>query len=346
VAIDDARRPLDRVVAHLGRVRVGTIRVGDEVEAAVDAGRRRQITRHHTATHLLNKALEELLGQRNLQRGSWVGPDHTTFDFPFDRPLTPDELERLTARINDEVRAALPLEVRVLPYDEAIATGATHLFDERYGDTVRVVCFGTWSCEFCGGTHCATTADVAPVLILSESSIGQGLRRIDMVVGKAAENVIRMQQSELQELTRDLSVAPDQVSARVAALQRELRDDRRQMDRLRDEVRQAHVRGGSGDIKRRDARIPLVLEHVPADGMDDLRGYADRYLEALGGSGVVGVANDVNFVIKISRNLADRYDATKLVRLVGRGGGRPELAQGRLGKPAEDALRDLEEALR
>jgi alanyl-tRNA synthetase len=347
VVVDDTKRPFDGVIAHLGRVTVGGLRVGDRVQVAVDAGRRRQIMRHHSATHVLNRALEEVLGRRGLQRGSWVGPDHATFDFPLDRPLTKDELDRLGERISEQVRAALPMHTKVLPFEEAVATGATHLFEEKYGEHVRVVCFGEWSCEFCGGTHCATTAEVGTTLISSESSIGQGLRRIDFLVGELADRLVRRRWGEMNELSRSLGVRPDQLGGRVEGLRQELKETHREVERLRDELRQAYVGGGQrANTKAREARVPLVLEQVPAVGMDDLRGWADRYLEALGGTGVVGVVNEVNFVIKVSRNLSGEYDATRLASFVGRGGGRPELAQGKLGKTALQAFQDLEEAMR
>jgi alanyl-tRNA synthetase len=345
VLVEDTQRPLEGVVTHLGRVRIGAIQIGDRVIAAVDGPRRRQIMRHHTATHLLNRSLEELLGRRNLQRGSWVGPDHTTFDFPLDRALTPQELEGLADRVNAQVRAALPLSTRILPYQEAAATGATHLFDEKYGDRVRVVCFGDWSCEFCGGTHVDTSADVGLALITSESSIGSGLRRIDLTVGESADRLVRRQTVVLNEVARSLGVPPEQVPARVADLRREVREAQREIERLRDEVRTAHVRGSNGGPRRRRASVPLILEQVPAGGRDDLRGWADRYLEALGGSGVVAVADEANFAIKVSRDLSAAHPARDLAPLLGRGGGSPEFAQGRLTKPAADAFNEVEASL-
>jgi alanyl-tRNA synthetase len=349
VLVEDTQRPLEGVITHLGRVRIGVVRVGDRVVAAVDAPRRRQIMRHHTATHLLNRALEEVLGRRGLQRGSWVGSDHTTFDFPLDRALTSEELERLADRVNAQVRAALPLNVRVLPYQEAVATGATHLFEEKYGDRVRVVCLGDWSCEFCGGTHVETTADVGLAVITSESSIGQGLRRIDLTVGESADRLVRRQMAVLAEVARELGAPSEQVRQRVADLRRSLRDAEREVERLRDEVRVARVRGGGGGTnggpKRRPASVPLILEQVPAGDARDLRGWADRYLEALGGSGVVAVANESNFVIKVSRDLAARHPARDLVPLLGAGGGKDELAQGRLTKSVADAFNEVEASL-
>ena len=346
VIVDDTQQPREGVVAHIGRVGVGQLRVGDQVVAVVDAHRRRQIMRHHTATHLLNRALEELLGRPNLQRGSWVGPDRTTFDFPLDRGLTAEELDRLAARINEQVRAALPLTARVLPIDEARATGATHLFEEKYGDLVRVVCIGDWSCEFCGGTHVGTSADVGLALIVSEFSIGLGVRRIEMVVGEAAEKLVRRQLTALTEMARTLGVQSNEVGSRVAELRRELKEANREIESLRDQLRLAHVRGSNGGPRRRQARVPLIAQEVPAGSQNDLRGYADRYLEALGGSGVVAVANDSNFVIKVSRDLAREHPANELVPMLGQGGGKAELAQGRLTKPAVQAFNELEASLK
>ena len=345
VVVEDTQRPLEGVVTHLGRVRIGAIAVGDRVVAAVDGPRRRQVMRHHTATHLLNRALEELLDRRNLQRGSWVGPERTTFDFPLDRALTATELERLADRVNAQVRAALPLSTRVLPYHEAAATGATHLFEEKYGDRVRVVCFGDWGCEFCGGTHVETSADVGQALITSESSIGSGLRRIDMTVGESADRLVRRQMGVLADVARGLGVPAEQVADRVADIRRDLREAEREIERLRDEVRVAHVRGSNGGPRRRQARVPLILEQVPAGDRGDLRGWADRYLEALGGSGVVAVADRDNFVVKVSRDLSAAHPARDLAPLLGRGGGSPELAQGRLTKSPAEAFNEVEASL-
>ena len=344
--VEDTKRPYEGVNAHLGRVRVGVLRVGDSVLASVDAERRHQIMRHHTATHLLNKALEELTGERNLQRGSWVGPDHTTFDFPYPRALTDEEVWRLQERVNEQVRAALPLHAQVLHYEHAVATGATHLFEEKYGDQVRVVCFGDWTCEFCGGTHVGNSADVGVAVITSEQSIGQGLRRLDLTAGEAADALIHRRLGQLAGLARTLGVPVEQVEARVGELRRELRESERQVERLRDELRSAHLRGAQEGPRRREAALPLVLEEVPADGPGDLRSWADRYLEFLGGSGVVVVASGDSFVVKVSRDLAEAHPATALAPLLGRGGGRPEMAQGRLTKPPAEAFELVEAALK
>jgi alanyl-tRNA synthetase len=168
-----------------------------------------------------------------------------------------------------------------------------------------------------------------------------------MTAGGAAERLIQRRLAELGQVAGTLGVAPDAVVERVIGLRRELREAERQVERLRDEVRIASVRGSrNGGPARRDAKVPLILETVEADGMNDLRGWADRYLEVLGGSGVVGVANQAIFAIKVSRDLAAEHPAKRLARLLGEGGGSDEMAQGRLTKPPLEAFQELEASLK
>src|SRR5579859_5413575 len=188
--VEDTQKPADGVIAHIGTVTTGEVKVGETSTASVDSRRRHAIARHHSATHLLHKALRETLGENVVQKGSWVGPDHTTFDIPLNRAMTKEELARVNARVMEKVREALSFQEEIKPYREAVAQGAMHLFEEKYGDTVRVVCFGDWTCELCGGTHVENTADVGTVLIVSESSVGAGLRRLDLVAGEAAEALV------------------------------------------------------------------------------------------------------------------------------------------------------------
>lgn len=346
VRVEDVQRPAEGVSAHLGVVATGSVRLGDQVTARVDVPRRRRIARHHSATHLLHKALREVLGEGAVQRGSWVGPDHTTFDFALPRAMTADELRTVGRRVNEQVRAALPFHESIKPYREAVAEGAMHLFEEKYGDTVRVVCFGDWTCELCGGTHVESSAEVGATVILSESSIGAGLRRIDLAAGEAADDLVAERLGTLGELARALGVPPDDVPARVAELRGHLRQAERRIERLQDDLRVAQVQGGGG-VRRLEARVPLGVGAVAAEGIDDLRGYADRFLEAIGGRGVVAVTGGGNFVIKVSRDLAaDGVDANALKASFGQGGGQAWLVQGKLTAEPEQAFTALQEALR
>src|SRR5438552_2232509 len=339
VRVEDTQKPADRVIAHLGTVVTGEIRVGDTASAAVDAARRAEIARHHSATHLLHKALRDTLGDQVVQKGSWVGPDHTTFDIPLSRPMTREEISNVNRRVMEKVREALPFQEEIKPYREAVAQGAMHLFEEKYGDTVRVVCFGDWTCELCGGTHVKNSADVGPALILSESSIGSGLRRIDMVVGTAADELVRSDRDLLTELARSFNVSPDQLPSRIEAVRGQLREAERERERLRrDRI------GGDG-LSVKHGRVDYVTETVDASNVDELKSYADRYLEKMK-SGIVTVTAGDKFVIKVSKDLTGQYDANRLKDLFGKGGGPAHLVTGTLTVPAHEAFQRLADILK
>jgi len=341
--VEDTQKPADGVIAHLGAVVTGELRVGQAATAAVDAARRRQIARHHSATHLLHKALRETLGENVVQRGSWVGPDHTTFDIPFNRPISKDELARINRRVMAKVRAALPFHESQMPYKEAVAQGAMHLFDEKYGDVVRVVCFGDWTCELCGGTHVTNTADIGTAVIVSESSIGSGLRRIDLVVGEAADDLVRRDHDLLVDLGRSFNTTPDQLPARVQALRSQLKEAEQRLKALSEELRTARIKGGDG-VEVKQGKVPFVTETVKASSPEELAAYADRYLDLVKSGVVTVVAGDM-FVIKVSRDLTGEYDATRLAGLLGTGGGQSHLARGKLSGTADEAFKRLEHEL-
>jgi len=326
----------------------GEVRVGEKATAVVDAARRHQIARHHSATHLLHKALRETIGEQVVQRGSWVGPDHTTFDIPLNRAVTKDELARINRRVMEKVREALPFHDQQKPYKEAVAQGAMHLFEEKYGDVVRVVCFGDWTCELCGGTHVKNSADIGTAVIVSETSIGSGLRRIDMVVGEAADELVRRDRDLLAELARLFNATPDQLPERIRTLRAQLKETEKERDKLLDEVRSARIGGGDGagaGAIVKHGRVDYVTQTVDATNLDELKAYADRYLEIVK-SGIVTVVGGGMFVIKVSNDLVSQYDANTLKSLFGTGGGRPQLVSGKLTVSADEAFKRLEEALK
>ncbi len=343
IRVEDTQKPVEGAIAHLGTVVTGEVRVGETAVAAVDTNRRRQIARHHSATHLLHKALRETLGESVVQKGSWVGPDHTTFDVPLNRAITKDEIARINRRVMEKVRAALPFHESHQPLKEAVAQGAMHLFDEKYGDIVRVVCFGDWTCELCGGTHVTNSADIGTAMIVSESSIGSGLRRLDMVVGEAADDLVRRDRDLLVELTRSFNAGPDQLPDRLQALRAQLKEAERRLKALSEELRSARVRGGDG-VQVKQGKVPFVMETVSASSPEELAAYADRYLDLVKSGVVTVVAGDM-FVIKVSKDLTSEYDAARLASLLGTGGGQKHLARGKLSGPAGDAFKRLEQEL-
>jgi alanyl-tRNA synthetase len=326
--VEDTQKPAEGVIAHLGTVEHGHLAAGESVEATVDQERRLATARHHSATHLLHKALRTVLGESAVQRGSYVGPDHTTFDFAFNRGLAADELKRVGRLVNQQVRAALPFLASLRPITEARASGAMALFGEKYGDVVRVVCFGDWTCELCGGTHVESTAEVGMVLIRSERSVGSGLRRIDLVAGEAAEDELERREAAA-EATR-------------ADLERRLREAQKRFEKLEEQLRRAQLKGGGLEARSRSARVPLTTASVEAESMDDLRAFADRLLERQGGKGVVAVTSADSYVVK--SNAAD-LDVKLIKEAFGPGGGPPHLTQGKLARNAEEAFDALEKAL-
>jgi alanyl-tRNA synthetase len=338
VRVEDTQKPAEGAIAHLGTVVTGELLPGEKATAEVDAARRRQIMRHHSATHLLHKALRETLGDNVVQKGSWVGPDHTTFDIPLNRAITKEEIERINARVEEKIREGLPFHDSQKPYREAVAQGAMHLFEEKYGDVVRVVCFGDWTCELCGGTHAKNTADIGPAVIVSESSIGSGLRRIDMVVGEAAGELIRRDRELLTDLARSFNVGPSQLPHRIESLRAQLKEAEREREKLRrDRI------GGDG-MSVKHGRVDYVAETVDASNVDELKSYADRYLERVK-SGIVTLVAGDKFVIKVSKDLTSQYDANRLKNLFGKGGGPSHLVSGTLTVPAEQAFQKLAEEL-
>jgi alanyl-tRNA synthetase len=244
----------------------------------------------------------------------------------------------------EKVREALPFHDSQKPYKEAVAQGAMHLFEEKYGDVVRIVCFGDWTCELCGGTHVTNSADVGTAVIVSESSIGSGLRRIDLVVGEPADGLVRHDRELLQDLARSFNAVPEQLPERIAALRAELKAAERERQKLREELRSARVKGGNG-LHVKHGRVDYLTETVEAATVDELKAYADRYLELLK-SGIVTVVAGDKFVIKVSNDLTPEFDANRLKDYFGRGGGRPQLVSGVLSVPVQEAFQRLEEALR
>ena len=326
--VEDTQRPADQVIAHLGTVELGQLRTGEAVRAEIDHARREATARHHSATHLLHKALRTVLGETAVQRGSYVGPDHTTFDFSFNRAVAPDELRRVGRLVNQQVRAALPFGETLKPLAEARASGAMALFGEKYGEVVRVVCFGEWTCELCGGTHVPSSADVGLVLVRSERSVGAGLRRIDLVAGEAAEDELERREAE--------------AATSRTELERRLREAQKRVERLEEQLRGAQLKGGEVEERRRPARVTLTTASVEAETMDELRAVADRMLERQGGEGVVAVTSADAYVVK---SAAAAVDAKIIREAFGPGGGPPNLTQGKLARSAEEAFTALEKSL-
>ncbi len=342
VAVTDTQRPVPGLVVHRGRVAGGPVRVGEPARLVVDASRRRDIMRNHTATHLLHRALREILGEHARQAGSLVAPDRLRFDFLHLRPVSADERARLEARVNEQVLAALTVRTEVMAYRDAVASGAVALFGEKYGDTVRVVTIDDYSRELCGGTHVRSTAEIGLFMITAESSVGSGTRRIEALTGRAAVGRARESEAVLREAAGALRVPVAEIPDRVRQL----------ADRARaraSEVASAQASAAGPDLEAAVRAAPEVdgvaVVGIATAGGDQaaLRALGDRVKPRLG-SGVIVAASSANgrieVVVMATRGaIARGAEAGKVLaalnrRLGTRGGGRPELAQGGGGDPA------------
>ena len=349
--VRDATRPVPDVIAHRARIEEGALSVGDVVTARVDEERRLDIARNHTATHLLHRALRQVLGEHAAQSGSLVAPDRLRFDFAHLSSMTPEELRRVEQIVNAQVRANRPVSTRVSSFDEAVKAGAVALFGEKYGDTVRTVAVEGFSAELCGGTHLQATGEIGFFHITSESSIGSGLRRIEAVTGRGAEAYVRGRLDVLAALGAALSARPGEELERLTDLQEQVRDLRRA---LQDAQRQLAARSVDAlldqAVEVNGSRV--LAAKVEAPDVDALRELCDRFRDRLG-TAVVGLGAVINerpmLVVAITPDLVERgLHAGKLAgaaarEMGGGGGGRPNMAQagGKDGERLPQALEML-----
>jgi alanyl-tRNA synthetase len=347
VQIEDTRRPLPGLIVHYGRVVSGEIRVGDQVQATVDMVRRADIQRNHTATHMLQRALRDILGEHAAQAGSLVAPDRLRFDFTHTKAVDPEELREVERRLNMWVRANTTVRWETTGYQEAIARGAIALFGEKYGDTVRVVTIergqafaeGEYasrdSLELCGGTHVNRTGEIGFVRIVSEGSIGSGIRRIEALTGRGAELWAEQQAQVLRDLAVRINAQPAQLADRIEALLAEHRQRKQELEALRSKLAREQLDTLLGRVQH-VAGVPLLAAEVEADSVDRLREMGE-YLRDKLGSAVIVLGALINgkpqLLTIVTTDLVRRgLNAVQLVKPLaamvgGGGGGRPEMAQ-------------------
>ncbi|MCC7103986.1 MAG: alanine--tRNA ligase [Chloroflexi bacterium] len=334
--VRDAQVDVHGHVLHRGYVAEGLVRVGDAAVAVVDRGRREETTRHHTLTHLLHQSLRDVLGERTHQRGSLVAPRIARFDFNYEQPLSGDQRREVQQRINDHVLADLQVEWQVMSIEEARETGALMIFGEKYGDRVRVVRIGDFSKELCGGTHVGHSAEVGMAVILRETGVGSGLRRVEVVAGQAGLEQVQRRLDDYQEIARLLGVPVDDARRKVDELLGQLDEARREMQRLNGQLasRQAsELTSGVRDV----AGVKVLAARIEVSGRDGLTEQWDAikaqqlscvaFLGALvdgATSLLVGVTNDL-----VGRGLrADGLMRQFAAAAGGKGGGRETLARG------------------
>jgi alanyl-tRNA synthetase len=323
-----------KAIVHYGSVHAGEINLGDKVDANVDVRRRQAIRLNHSATHLMHAALRTVLGDHVQQKGSLVAPDRLRFDFSHYESVTVEQLQEIEDIVNDEIRCNVAADTKLMSYDDAVASGAIALFGEKYEDEVRVLNFGGFSVELCGGTHVARTGDIGIFKITHESGIASGVRRIEAVTGKGALEWLAAKQQALDHIAGLLRSQPEKASTKIEQLLKR----NKELEKELAAVKQALATGSAGDHTANVQEIGgIKVLAARIDGADakTLREAVDRYKDKLQ-SAIVVLGSVDNGVVRlaagVTKDNTDRIRAGDLIKPVaeqvgGKGGGRPDFAQ-------------------
>ncbi|AMA72183.1 MULTISPECIES: alanine--tRNA ligase [Aneurinibacillus] len=341
--VEDTQKGPNGQHVHTVLVENGTLKVGDTVEAAVNRAARADIIKNHTATHLLHQALKDVLGKHVNQAGSLVAPDRLRFDFSHFGAVTPEELEQIEAKVNEQIWCNMDVHIMHKPLQEAKAMGAMALFGEKYGDIVRVVQVGDYSLELCGGCHVGNTAEIGLFKIVSEAGIGAGTRRIEAVTGRMAYEYLNTQLQTLRMVADELKTTIVNVPQRIEALKAEMKNLERENESLRAKLSNLEAASLTEQVQEIKG-IKVLAAKVNGVDMDNLRNMVDDLKQKLGSVVVVlGSVKDekVNIVAGVTADLVKQgIHAGKVVKEVavrcgGGGGGRPDMAQAGGKNPAQ-----------
>ncbi len=334
IDVTDTIKPFHDLIVHKGKIRKGTFKIGDAILAKVETESRADIARHHTVTHILHATLRSVLGEHVKQAGSLVSPERLRFDFTHYTALTEREKERIEELVNERIFENHPLDTTVMDVDQAIAAGAMALFDEKYGDQVRVVTVKDVSKELCGGTHTRASGDIGLFKIVSETGIAAGVRRIEALAGRRAYWEVKKEEKSLQEIAQALKASDADIVGRVERLVAQLKESERELDRMKHKLQSSQA----GDLIAEAKEIHGVMVLAKrVDGIDprDLRDFGDKLRDKLG-SGVLALGSvkdgKVSLIVMVSKDLTGRFHAGTIIKemapiLGGTGGGKADLAQ-------------------
>jgi alanyl-tRNA synthetase len=331
--VGDTQKIQAEVFGHHGALRSGSLAVGDVVEAKVDAALRAKTIRNHSATHLMHKALREVLGSHVSQKGSLVDADKTRFDFSHNAPVSAEQIRQVEQIVNREILANAATEARLMSFDDAVGAGAMALFGEKYGDEVRVLSIGT-SRELCGGTHVGRTGDIGLFKIVAESGVAAGVRRIEAVTGEGALALVQALSSRINEAAAALKASPEEVTQRIAQVQEHVKLLEKELGALKSKL--ASSQGDELLSQAVDVKGVKVLA-ATLDGADGtaLRETMDKLKDKLKSAAIVLAAvkdGKVSLIAGVTPDAVGKVKAGELVNFVaqqvgGKGGGRPDMAQ-------------------
>jgi len=334
VVEDVSKAPHGQHIIHV-TIKHGSLKIGDVVEAAVSRSEREDTIKNHTATHLLHKALKEVLGEHVNQAGSLVEPQRLRFDFSHFGSVTQEELLDVERRVNEQIWFGTQLDISIKSLTEAKAMGAMALFGEKYGDLVRVVRVGEYSLELCGGCHVGNTSEIGLFRIISEGGIGSGIRRIEAVTGRHAYSYLDEQVQVLRDSAALLKASSSDLPKRIDGLLAQIRELSRENESLQAKLSRFEAASLADHVKSIGG-VQALIAQVDATGMDALRGIADQMKEKLGSAVIILGAIEgekVNLIVAVTADLINQgYHAGKLIKQIaavcgGGGGGRPDLAQ-------------------
>ncbi|OXI90222.1 alanine--tRNA ligase [Burkholderia sp. AU31652] len=339
-AVADTLKVQADVIGHHGTLEQGTLKVGDVLRAEIDAHRRARTQRNHSATHLMHKALREVLGAHVQQKGSLVDAEKTRFDFAHNAPMTDDEIRRVEQIVNNEILANAPGIVRVMPYDEAVKGGAMALFGEKYGDEVRVLDLG-FSRELCGGTHVHRTGDIGFFKIVVEGGVAAGIRRVEAITGDNAVRYVQELDARVNEAAAALKAQPSELTQRIAQVQDQVKSLEKELGALKSKLASSQ----GDELAQQAVEIGGVFVLAATlDGADakTLRETVDKLKDKLKSAAIVLAAVEggkVSLIAGVTPDASKKVKAGELVNFVaqqvgGKGGGRPDMAQAGGTEPA------------
>jgi alanyl-tRNA synthetase len=340
-AVDDTQKIKADVFGHHGTVAQGTLAVGDSVSASVDLEQRAATMRNHSVTHLMHKALREVLGSHVQQKGSLVNAERTRFDFVHNAPVTDAEIREIEARVNAEILANVATQARVMDIESAQKTGAMMLFGEKYGESVRVLDIGS-SRELCGGTHVQRTGDIGLFSITAEGGVASGVRRIEAVTGFNALTYMQEMEAMLGGVAGTLKVTPSEVHARVGAILSQVRDLEKELTALKGKL--ASAQGDDLVLQAQDIKgVKLLVAQLEGADVKTLRDTMDKLKDKLKTAVIVlGVVDGakVQIAVGVTPDTTGKVKAGELVNFVagqvgGKGGGKPDMAMAGGTEPAK-----------
>ena len=350
----DTQWPLDNLITHIGKLKKGAIKVGDRAWMKVDRAIRRATEAHHSGTHVLNAALKKTLGDHIKQSGSLVNPERLRFDFTHFSRIDEAEMDKIEIIANQIIRENAAVETRLLPKEEAMKTGAAAVFDEKYGDVVRLVKMGDFSMELCGGTHVERTGDIGALKVISESSVAAGVRRIEAVTGEEALKYFKKVETELKKSAALLKANPLELSERIEKIQKHQKELEKEIDSLNSRLATKDLSDLFKKVKEIKG-IRVLATVVDAADVKTLRDFGDKLRDKIQ-SGIILIGSKAGdnamLLCLVTKDLTDKYHAGNIIKEIapivgGSGGGRPDMAQAGGPKPEKlkQALKKLQEII-